>query len=368
MYSYKTKESKLKKYIILIILMIIVSTASIFIYDMYLNIEVKSYDITEESVATRLSNDENEEITNTLEEVVKCVVGISKIQDAGTSIFLKDSTASLGMGTGIIVSKNGYILTNWHVAGEKYNTCYVTLDNSNEYNGTVVWADKDLDLAIVKINASGLNYLEFADSDNIKLGQKVYAIGNPVGMEFQRTVTSGIISALGRDIIGEDGTTYNVMQTDCAINSGNSGGALVNSLGQVIGINTLKLSGTGIEGVGFSIPINDTVTVYEQLINYGKVLRPYIGISGSNLSKATADRYNLPLGIYVEDIAKDSNAAKSDLKVEQVRNGLEWGIERVKLAVPELLNTELENENTVNEETQIKVKVTNTTNLKNREY
>ena len=104
------------------------------------------------------------------------------------------------------------------------------------------------------------------------------------------------------------------MQTDCAINSGNSGGALVNSNGQVIGINTLKLSGTGIEGVGFAIPINDTINIYKQLIENGKVSRPYIGISGSDLSEKVAERYNLPVGIYVESISEDSNAKDSGLK------------------------------------------------------
>lgn len=121
-----------------------------------------------------------------------------------------------------------------------------------------------------------------------------------------------------RDIDTGDGTTYHVLQTDCAINSGNSGGALVNSQGQVVGINTLKLSGTGVEGVGFAIPINDTIEVYEQLIEHGKVLRPYIGISGSNLSETTAKRYNLPVGVYVEDISENTGASNSDLKIGDV--------------------------------------------------
>ena len=138
------------------------------------------------------------------------------------------------------------------------------------------------------------------------------AVGNPLGLD--TSVTSGIVSALGRDVTSEEGTTYHVMQTDCAINSGNSGGALVNSQGQVIGINTLKLAGTGIEGVGFAIPINDTKDIYDQLIKYGKVLRPYIGISGSNLSEEIAKRYNLPTGIYVENIADDANAKESGLQ------------------------------------------------------
>ncbi|MBQ6992133.1 MAG: trypsin-like peptidase domain-containing protein [Clostridia bacterium] len=318
MYSYKTKESKLKKYIILIILMIVVSAASIFIYDMYLNIEVKSYDISDENTAVRLSNNKNEDTTNTIEQVVKCVVGISKIQDVGTSIFLKDSTTSLGLGTGIIVSENGYILTNWHVAGEKYNTCYVTLDNSNEYNGTVVWADKDLDLAIIKINASRLNYLEFADSENIKLGQKVYAIGNPVGMEFQRTVTAGIISGLNRTvkIEEEDNLSYmeDLIQTDASINSGNSGGPLVNEEGKVIGINSVKIDTA--EGIGFAIPINIIKPVVESYAKTDSFEEAYLGIFAydKEVIPYLDSQIEFESGIYVAEISKDGPCYNTGLK------------------------------------------------------
>ena len=230
-------------------------------------------------------------------------------------------------GSGVIISKDGYILTNNHVVSSSDSSYYyqvseatkitVSLYNSEEkYEATIIGTDEQTDLAIIKINADNLTPAELGDSNSCKIGEFVLAVGNPLGLE--TSVTSGIISALDRDITVQDGSVYNVMQTDCAINSGNSGGALVNSNGHVIGINTLKLAGTGIEGVGFAIPINDTVEVYEQLIKHGKVLRPYIGISGSNLSENTAKRYNLPVGIYVEEIAKDSNASKSDLKVGDV--------------------------------------------------
>ena len=142
------------------------------------------------------------------------------------------------------------------------------------------------------------------------------AIGNPLGLG--TSVTSGIISAVNRSVTSNDGTTYNLIQTDAAINSGNSGGALVNAEGKVIGINTLKLSGTGIEGMGFAIPINETIDIYNQLINNGKVARPYIGISGSNLDEVTAKRYNLPVGIYVEEVNSDGPASSSDLKIGDV--------------------------------------------------
>lgn len=253
-------------------------------------------------------------------KVLPSVVGISISYNV--SAFGMTQTAE-ATGSGIIITSDGYILTNNHVVSSSDSSYYyqvskatnvtVSLYGSDEkYEATIIGTDEQTDLAIIKIDANNLTPAELGDSSSIKVGEFVLAIGNPLGLD--TSVTSGIISALERDISTNDGTTYHVIQTDCAINSGNSGGALVNSNGQVIGINTLKLSGTGIEGVGFAIPINDTVDVFEQLIKNGKVLRPYIGISGSNLSETTAQRYNLPVGIYVEDISEDSGASNSDLK------------------------------------------------------
>jgi len=142
------------------------------------------------------------------------------------------------------------------------------------------------------------------------------AVGNPLGM--QNSVTCGVVSAVNREVEDSDGTKYVLIQTDAAINSGNSGGALVNSKGEVIGINTLKLLGTGIEGMGFAIPINSTVDIYEQLIQYSKVKRPYIGISGIDLDQATADKYKYPLGIYVKSIEDFSAGQKAGLKAGDV--------------------------------------------------
>lgn len=248
------------------------------------------------------------------------IVGISISYNV--SAFGMTQTAEAA-GSGVIITKDGYILTNNHVVSSSDSSSYysvseatkitVSLYGSEEkYEATIIGTDEQTDLAIIKINAEGLTPAELGDSSSVKVGEFVLAIGNPLGLD--TSVTSGIISALERDITIDDGSSYHVIQTDCAINSGNSGGALVNSNGQVIGINTLKLSGTGIEGVGFAIPINDTVDIFNQLIEYGKVLRPYIGISGSNLSETIAQRYNLPVGVYVEDIAQNSGAANSNLK------------------------------------------------------
>lgn len=248
------------------------------------------------------------------------IVGISISYNV--RVFGMTQTAE-ATGSGVIINKDGYILTNNHVVSSSDSSSYyqvseakditVSLYNSDEkYNATIIGTDALTDLAVIKIDADNLTVAELGDSSSAKIGQFVLAVGNPLGLD--TSVTSGIISALDRDVTSEDGTVYNVMQTDCAINSGNSGGALVNSNGEVIGINTLKLSGTGIEGVGFAIPINSTVDIFDQLIKHGKVLRPYIGISGSDLSKPVAERYNLPVGIYVESISEDSDAINSGLK------------------------------------------------------
>ena len=142
------------------------------------------------------------------------------------------------------------------------------------------------------------------------------AVGNSLGLG--DTVTCGIVSAVNREVTDSDNNTYTAIQTDAAINSGNSGGALVNSKGEVIGINTLKIAGTGVEGVGFAIPINSTKTIYEQLIQYNKVKRPYIGIAGRDLDETTAKRNNLVVGIYVASVDEYSAAEKAGIKAGDV--------------------------------------------------
>jgi len=197
MYSYKKGKSKLKKAISLILLILSVSIFSIIIYSMYQGIDINSVSLgTSEVKAERMElmvdevKESNETISNMIENTQKTIVGISKIKNNGSSIFLKDGTAQLGIGTGVIIADNGYILTNWHVAGDKYSNCYITTENGKTYNGTVMWADSNIDLAIVKIAAKGLSYIKLGDSDIAKAGEMVYAIGNPIGYEFQRTVTS----------------------------------------------------------------------------------------------------------------------------------------------------------------------------------
>ena len=330
MYEYKKRPSKIKKIITLTILIMIVAATSIFIYDMYINIDVYSNEQENESrKAIRLANNENildlnaqNDITNTLEDTIKSVVGISKIKNSGSSIFLNNSTFNLGLGTGMIVSENGYILTNWHVAGNKYSNCYVTLENGNSYNGSVVWADSDLDLAIVKISASSLKSVTLGDSDNIKIGQQAYAIGNPIGIEFQRTVTSGIISGINRTIKleEENKTSYmdDLIQTDATINPGNSGGPLINSKGEVIGINSVKI--TEAEGIGFAIPINVIKPVIQKFITEGKFEEAYLGIFAydKNVIAYLDSSIDFNSGIYVAQISSDGPSYTSGLKIGDI--------------------------------------------------
>ncbi len=236
------------------------------------------------------------------------------------------STATAS-GSGIIISDDGYILTNNHIVATSSSESYyeiseatkvtVTLFNDEtEYEAKIVGKDEQTDLAVIKIEKTGLSKAEFADSDSIKVGEFAMAVGNPLGM--QSSITCGVISAVNREVTDTDGKTFNLIQTDAAINSGNSGGALVNSEGKVIGINTLKLSGTGIEGMGFAIPINSTTDVTSQLIQYSKVKRPYIGISGMDLDEKTAKANNLAVGIYVKSIDDFSAGEKAGIKIGDV--------------------------------------------------
>ena len=232
MYRYKPKKikyPKFKRFFTICIIIFCVSYLTILLHNMYLGIEINPVQISNSSetdlnLTRTLSESKiaSRELADVIEEASKSVVGISKIKNNGSAIFFNNSSATLGLGTGIIVTDNGYILTNEHVCGSKYSTCYVTLESGKTYSGSVVWADSSIDLAIVKINAKLLSYCKCGDSSNIRVGESVYAIGNPIGFEFQRTVTSGIISALDRTVkINEnDVDVYmeDLIQTDATIN------------------------------------------------------------------------------------------------------------------------------------------------------
>lgn len=331
---YKNKRNK--KIFVLIITIVILLTAIIGLYKIYANIDINTYqnEVLVDKTSKEVIVDSNKDITEILEHTNSSIVGISKIKDKGSTIFLEDGAAKLGLGSGVIVSEDGYILTNEHVSGRKYNKCYVTLENGTTHNADVVWSDSDLDLSIIKISIKGLTYARLGDSKQIKVGQTVYAIGNPIGYEFQRTVTSGIISALNRTIKIEEGskTNYmsNLIQTDAGINPGNSGGPLINSEGEVIGINSVKI--TSAEGIGFAVPINCVKSIIERFITDGKFDEASIGIFAydKNIISYIAPNIEFQNGIYVEQISEDSPAKKTDLKVGDIITKID-GIDLVNM-------------------------------------
>ena len=264
-------------------------------------------------------------------KILPSIVGIKVEYNVNSLISMfgrqTQSTTAQASGSGIIISEDGYILTNNHIVSTSSEESYyevseatkvtVTLfGDETEYEAQIIGTDEQTDLAVIKIDKTGLTKAEFADSDNIKVGEFAMAVGNPLGLE--STITCGVVSAVNREVTDSDGKTYTLIQTDAAINAGNSGGALVNSQGQVIGINTLKLEGTGIEGMGFAIPINSTEDITSQLIQYSKVKRPYIGITGMDLDEETAKANNLVVGIYVKAIDDFSAAEKAGLKIGDV--------------------------------------------------
>ena len=240
----------------------------------------------------------------------------------------QDSTSTAtASGSGIVISEDGYILTNNHVVASSSESTYYEISDATsvkisfygddtKYDATIVGKDAQTDLAVLKIDKDGLTAAEFANSDNIKVGEFTMAVGNPLNLG--TTITCGVVSALNRKVADEDGNNLTYIQTDAAINSGNSGGALVNSKGQVIGINTMKVSSAGVEGIGFAIPINSTTEITNELITYNKVRRPYIGISGRNIDDSIAKKYNLVVGVYVVSVENYSAAEKAGIQVGDV--------------------------------------------------
>lgn len=220
-----------------------------------------------------------------------------------------------GEGSGIIMDEKGYIITNDHVVGEAGTLKIITHDGET-YKGQVIGKDPQTDLALIKVDANNLTPATFGKSDAIRVADQVMAIGNPGGLEFSSTVTVGHVSALNR-LVKVGNTSLNYIQTDTAINPGNSGGALVNSLGEVIGINTSKIVAEGYEGMGFSIPIDFALGIIENLKDHGYVKdRATIGISAQFVGEEEAQMFNVQSGIYVHELLSDQ--AKKVLKEKDI--------------------------------------------------
>ncbi|MBQ7131302.1 MAG: trypsin-like peptidase domain-containing protein [Oscillospiraceae bacterium] len=283
---------------------------------------------TESSAENTNSNDKNLDVSSwielsskgdaltipeVVEKVMPSVVGISTTVEYEYNYgFQSGTTTAVSTGTGVIMSEDGYVITNAHVVDSGIDFTVILLETNEEYSAELIAADAQADLAVLKIDADNLTPAEFGDSSELVVGETAIAIGNPLGFELSGSVTCGIISALNREITVDD-RTMTLIQTDAAINSGNSGGPLVNCYGQVIGINSIKMSAsyteTSIEGLGFAIPSNEMKIIIDDLLNHGYVTgRPQLGINCVDVTESVSSMYNLPMGAYVRSFSENSAA------------------------------------------------------------
>lgn len=273
-------------------------------------------------------------IADIVEEMSPTIVGVINLQKMQSQFNLQSESVQTGSGSGVIFKKDdkyGYIITNNHVI-EGANEIQVSLYSGEKVKAEVVGADALTDLAVLKIDGKYVNEVaSFGDSSQLRTGDEVIAIGNPLGEEFSRTVTQGIVSATERSIsVNTSAGEWEItaIQTDAAINPGNSGGALINANGEVIGINSLKIAEDGVEGLGFAIPSNDVIPIAEELINNGEIKRTYLGIQMYDVSNIVQFYRqsmfgNLENGIVVAAVEPDSPAAKAGLKVNDVIVGID---------------------------------------------
>lgn len=331
--KYRVGES-VKKILKFLVIIGILGGIVYYLYNMYQNIEIKDYYEAERlSVSTEKEQtvenltEESKTMADIIEDATGSVCGISKLQSVGGSILSDSAADELGLGTGIVVSSNGYILSNSHVTGNKYSSCYVTIEDGDTYRGKVVWADSDLDLSITKIDVENLKYAKLGDSNKMRVGETVFAIGNPIGYEFRRTVTSGIISALNRTIKIEDNKDESYMsdliQTDATINPGNSGGPLIDTTGEVIGINSVKI--TSAEGIGFAVPINVIKPVIDSFMREGEFQEATLGIYAYDQSVAQylTLKNTFTSGIYVAKITINGPAYNTELRKGDIINSID---------------------------------------------
>ena len=238
-----------------------------------------------------------------------------KCIDSTVSIICS-SPAGRSTGSGVVLTEDGYVITNYHVV-EGAASVQVLLTDGRYLEANMIGGDKLSDLAVLQVEADDLISAEFGDSDTLRVGDTVVAIGDPLGVELRGTMTDGIVSAINRDITTE-GRTLTLIQTNAALNSGNSGGPLINCYGQVIGINTMKIgdyvNSAGVEGLGFAIPSTTVKQIVDQLISQGYVSgRPALGISGTALSSFYQYYYRLPAGVYINEVAEGSDAKEKGI-------------------------------------------------------
>lgn len=303
----------------------------------------------EEYVASPMFSLSKSEGSLTPQEIYKkcipSVVGVTSTFDlainTGNGFFGggSNSKQAVGTGTGIVMSEDGYIITNAHVICDtettskavKASKVSVMLSDKNEYDAEIVGYDTQADVALLKIDAPNLTAAEFGDSAALEVGDSAYAIGNPLGFDLFGTLTVGYVSGLDREV-GTDASVISLIQTDAAINNGNSGGPLINDKGQVIGINSMKLSNTYtnqamIEGLGFAIPMNQAMDIVSQLKDNGKVIRTKLGISCTNITSQNASQIGENVtaadGVYVSSVEKDSACDKAGIKEGDIIVGVD---------------------------------------------
>jgi len=247
------------------------------------------------------------------------VVGINT--PVTTTNIFGQSTSSAVTGSGFIISEDGYILTNYHVI--KYSALYgydlnVILHDGTTHPAEIIGYEEGNDVAVIKINMTGLNPVTFGDSSTLEVGDEVYAVGNPLG-ELEYSMTGGMVSALERNVTTEEDVTLNVFQFDAAVNSGNSGGPVYNSNGEVVGIVTAKYKDTGVEGLSFAIPIDDAVNISTQLISQGFVSgKAYLGVNVQDVTDTYVYYLNFPKGAYVYSFANNSAAQAAGMKISDI--------------------------------------------------
>nr|WP_300001633.1 trypsin-like peptidase domain-containing protein [Tissierella sp.] len=265
------------------------------------------------------TNDSISTVSAVVKKSMPSVVGITTLETRDN--FFMEKELVEGIGSGVIIDSDGYILTNSHViANGNAKEIKVLLNNADEVKAQLLWFDQGLDLAVIKVDVKGLTAMELGDSDSLEVGEIAIAIGNPLGLELQRTVTSGIISGLNRTIaIDRSSVIENLIQTDASINPGNSGGPLLNSKGQVIGINTAKTQGG--QGLGFAIPINSTKAIIKEVIAKGTFETVQLGIHGRDVLEYQAINgidLGLKEGVIVVQVLEESVAAKSGLLTSDI--------------------------------------------------
>ncbi len=261
----------------------------------------------------KASDARNTPVVRAARAVGPAVVGITN-KAVARDWFNNQFEIEQGVGSGVIFRADGYIVTNNHViAGAK--EIIVSLADGRSVSGELIGTDEITDLAVVKIDADNLTAAEFGDSNDIMVGEPAIAIGNPLGLEFQGSVTAGVISALNRTLNLND-RQFKLIQTDAAINPGNSGGALVNADGLVIGINSAKLAANGVEGMGFAIPINTVRDIVAELMEKGRVIRPWLGVGVFDKETAARQGYrlNADAGVYVEHVDKNGSAGAAGIR------------------------------------------------------